>query len=217
MKVKIYFILGVFILLSVSCSKSDKEDMRFYSVDEELALPANLKEIANDSNNTNPAYDSIVDNLVDGELVSTGIFSVSINESKKSKIEFEIIDLHRFNTNLPDSLDSLVIRAIPVNADILDISNHNYATAFDKGDEISPKVNYTSDTTVLASFLDIGNFKGQSDKYLAFRFKEDLADEEFKYGWFKISCSQNNEILKIHSFAYSDKLGYAISAGLGEN
>jgi len=216
MKEKFYLIVSLMLFISVSCNKSSTDDIKFYHLDEELILPPNLDEIINDTNNTNPAYDSLINNLVDGEIISTGIYSVDINGMGNSKIQFEIVDLHTFNTSLPDELDSLVIRVIPINASILDISNHNYPTAFDKGDKISTNVNYTTETSVLASFLDIGNFKGKENKYLAFRFKEEEADEKFKYGWFKISCSQSNDTIKIHKYAYSNRLGESINAGFGE-
>jgi len=56
-----------------------------------------------------------------------------------------------------------------------------------------------------------GDWKDVNNKFIGIRFR--LTDQEYYYGWIRISFDQSNEQFIIHDFAYCTKLNLGIKAG----
>ena len=129
-------------------------------------------------------------------------------------IGFEIINLNNYNPNgLPESFDSLAARAIPKSVEILDNSTFGYPNALDLDEQIDKDGNWSNRISVLGTFMNAGQFQGQGEKYLGIRF---LINDNNKYGWIKIYCSQHNDTLRILEYAYNNILDSQIKAGQKE-
>lgn len=145
-----------------------------------------------------------------GKIISTGEITFDLNNDGINDIAFEIIDLHYYNGNMPDSLDSLAVRAIALNLDLLDNSTYGYADALNKDVLIDASGNWTTSTVVLGTFAGAGQFNGQGEKYLAFRFKNET---DYNYGWVKLYCSTHNDTLRVISAGYNETANIEIMAG----
>lgn len=75
---------------------------------------------------------------------------------------------------------------------------------------ISEDGNWSNRDCVLGTLMNAGQFQGQEEKYLGIRF---LKDDNFKYGWIKIYCSEHNDTLRIIEYAYTDIINSKIKAG----
>jgi hypothetical protein len=93
---------------------------------------------------------------------------------------------------------------------LLDNSTFGYADALEKGELINSEGNWVNQTVVLGTFLNAGQFQGQGERYLAFRFN---GEGGFQYGWIRLECSQHNDTLKIYDFAYKNNIEPEILAG----
>lgn len=208
-------------LLSVlisSCKKSDNSstsDNIFYSkVNKQLVLIRDVKTLQNSDDEISNHIDSIINGWINTEVISTGIKSIDLNNDGKNDLNFEIIDLNKFNPKkLPESFDSLAARVEPVSIQILDNSTFGYPDALDVNDTISGDGSWSDRTSVLGTFANAGQFQGKGEKYLGFRFNE---EGKFNYGWIKIYCSEHNDTIKIIDYAYNKVNGSIIKAGQKE-
>ncbi len=158
--------------------------------------------------------DSILNGLIDAEFVSTGQKKFDLDDDKIADIGFEIIDLNPFNpSGLPDSFNSLAARVIPITIQILDNSTYGYSDTLSLNDQISEDGNWADRTGVWGTFMNAGQFQGNGEKYLGFRFEQ---ENDFNYGWIKIYCSQHNDTLRIIEYAFNNIPGSIINGGQKE-
>ncbi len=210
--IKISLALLMVLLIGVSCKKAaDKPNIIYRSIDKNIVLITDVNALQQSNDEISNHVDSILTGLINAEFISTGQKDFDLDEDLVSDIGFEIIDLNKYNPGgLPESFDSLAARVVPLSVEILDNSTHEYPDALDMGETISENNNWTNKTCVLGTFMNAGQFQGQGEKYLGFRF---VKDSDFKYGWIKIYCSQHNDTLRILDFAYNNKLNSQINAG----
>jgi len=216
--IKIFLSLIIMILLFISCKKTDndsnKYDISYQSINKEYVLIRDVQVLKESDDEISNHVDSILSGLIDEEFISTGHKGFNLNDDLTEDIAFEIIDLNKYNPNgLPSSFDSLAARAIPIDTEILDNSTYGYPDALELNDLISGEGNWSDKTSVLGTFLYAGQFQGNGDKYLGFRFSN---SEDFNYGWIKLYCSQHNDTLRIIEYAYNRITGSNINAGQKE-
>lgn len=210
-----FFVAGLMALGIVSCKKKDSpsaaDDIAYSSVNKEYVLIRDVDKLRTSDDEVSKRVDSILSGLIDEEFVSTGTKSFDLNNDGSPDLNFEIIDLHKFNENdLPESFDSLAARVIPLSVQVLDNSTYRYADALSMDERISESGNWSNETNVLGTFMNAGKFQGKGEKYLGFRFPN--ADAH-SYGWIKLYCSQHSDTLRIIEYAYNKKAGKSIKAG----
>ncbi len=208
-------LLSVIVLLLTGCEKSDDQSrIVYHSVDKEYVFIRDLQTLLNSDDDISNYIDSIINGLIDAEFISTGKKKFDLDNDMNFDIAFEIIDLNLFNPNgLPESFDTLAARVVPLSVEILDNSTFGYPDALDVGDEIFREGHWSKNSGVLGTFGNAGLFQGQGEKYLGIRF---IKDDDFKYGWIKIYCSQHSDTLRIIEYAYNDIINSPIIAGQKE-
>lgn len=215
---KSILLLSIMLVVIISCEKSDnasKTDSIIYqSVNKEFILIRDVQTLQANNDEISIHVDSILLGLINTEFVSTGQKDFDLDADLISDIGFEIIDLNKYNPNgLPESFDSLAARVVPVSVEILDNLTYGYPDALDLDIQISEEGNWSKRTSVLGTFMNGGQFQGNGEKYLGFRFPR---ENSFKYGWIKIYCSQHNDTLRIIDYAYNDIENSQIKAGQKE-
>jgi len=197
-----------------SCSKKAEDTNKsivYQSINKEYVVIRDVSVLMESNDEISRHIDSILSGTLGSEIISTGQKLFDLNADKIDDIGFEIIDLNQFNPGgLPQSLDSLAARAIPLTVEILDNSMHQYPDALLVNDKISESGNWTNGTAVLGTFMNAGQFQGKGERYLGFRFP---AENSHKYGWIRIYCSQHNDTLRIVDYAYNNVLNSPILAG----
>jgi hypothetical protein len=177
-------------------------------------MPASLKSISGKTDKISMHVDSIISGLINADLISSGNILFDLNADNHSDLSFEIISLNNYNIHaLPDSLDSLAVRVTPLSLQILDNSTHGYPDALDDNYVINSSGNWSTQTSVLGTFLGAGQFKGKGEKYLGIRLVE---DNSFLYGWIKLYCGQHNDTLRVIDYAYNKNHDVQITAGQKE-
>lgn len=204
----------VFLIIS-SCDKVENNSkIVYHAINKEYVLIRDVDFLQENNDEVSNHVDSILIGLIDTEFISTGQKKFDLDADLLFDIGFEIIDLNQFNPeSLPKSFDSLAARVIPLTVEILDNSTFGYPNALDFGEQISKNGNWSNKTSVLGTFMNAGQFQGQGEKYLGIRF---LKEDDFKFGWIKIYCSQHNDTLRIIEYAYNDFLNSDILAGQKE-
>lgn len=61
---------------------------------------------------------------------------------------------------MPAYLDTLAARVIPMNVQIRDNSTYGYCDALNQDDNINESGNWVSNTCVLGTFMNAGQFQG---------------------------------------------------------
>ncbi len=216
--IKTSALLGTLVFMFFSCDNSDtpssKDKIIYQPVNKEFVLIRDVQALQASDDEISMHIDSILNGQINTGFISTGQKDFNLDADTIMDIGFEIIDLNQFNPQgLPESFDSLSARVIPVSVEILDNSTHGYPDALNLDDVIASNGNWTARTSVLGTFMNAGQFQGQGEKYLGFRF---LTGSDFKYGWIKIYCSQHNDNLRILEYAYNDNLNSKIKAGQKE-
>lgn len=196
------FKLSILIILFVfAACKGDNKSIAHRNINSEIIL--NRQQF--DTTNANSIPQPIL-----GELIGTGEIAFDISGDGSDDIAFEIIDLHYYNGTMPDSLDSLAVRARGITVEILDNSTYGYADAIQKDATINATGNWTNSKVVLGTFAGAGQFNGQGEKYLGIRL---IGANEIYYGWVKLYCSTHNDTLKVISIGYNESAGDDIFAG----
>jgi hypothetical protein len=210
--IKISLLLFLVFSVIVSCEKTDNnKSIVYHSIDKEYVLIRDVQTLQGNNDEISNHVDSILTGLINTEFISTGQKDFDLDGDVISDIGFEIIDLNKFNPNgLPESFDSLAARVIPISVEILDNSTYGYPDALGLDEQISNDGNWSKSVSVIGTFTNAGQFKGQGDRYLGIRFPK---DNNFKYGWIKINCSQHNDTLRIIDYAYNDIINSQIKAG----
>jgi hypothetical protein len=207
------FVFCFSILIFIGCNNSDDNDKNivYQTINKEYVLIKNVQTLLASDDEISNHVDSILNGLIDSEFISTGQKSFDLNSDAQIDVGFEIIDLHNFNPNgLPESFDSLAARVIPIRVEILDNSTYGYPDALNFDDQISENGNWTNSTSVLGTFMNAGQFQGNGEKYLGIRLSN---ENNYKYGWIKVYCSQHNDTLRIIDYAYNNIIGSEIKAG----
>lgn len=213
--IKISLLFFIVFSVIVSCEKTDyKSSIVYHSIDKEYVLIRDVETLQGNDDEISNYVDSILTGLINSEFISTGQKLFDLDADNISDIGFEIVDLNKFNPNgLPESFDSLAAVAIPMSVEILDNSTYGYPDALNLEELISEDGNWSKRDCVLGTFMNAGQFQGQGEKYLGIRF---LRDDNFKYGWIKIYCSEHNDTLRIIEYAYNDIINSKIKAGQKE-
>lgn len=221
MKITLLFILGFsLLLLNISCKKEKIEEENksskivYKSVNKEFVLIRDVDSLQSSDDEISNHIDSIINGLINAEFISTGMKSFDLNGDSLSDINFEIINLNEFNQNsLPESFDSLAARVQPLSLQILDNSTYGYPDALDINTVVSESGYWSSNVSVLGTFMNAGQFQGKVEKYLGIRLNN---GNNFDYGWIKLYCSQHNDTLRIIEYAYNQNTGSFIKAGQKE-
>lgn len=215
----IRYFATIFILssiLSFSCDRVGNEDKDIFykSCNSKVVMLSDVNEMRIQDNPYSRHIDSILSGLINTDLISTGLIRFDFNGDDISDIAFEIINLQEFNNNsIPVELDTLALRAHPLNVQILDNSTYGYADALDSNVLVNADGNWTDNIVVLGTLAGGGQFNGNGEKYLGFRlFENDLT----KYGWIKIFCSAHNDTLKVIDFGYNNISNSQIMTGQQE-
>lgn len=216
--IKTSLILCAFSLGLFSCKKTDtnseKDSIIYRSVNKEYVLIRDVQTLQGSDDEISNHIDSILNGQINSEFVSTGHKDFDLDANNDYDIGFEIIDLNVYNPNgLPESFDSLAARVIPKSVEILDNSTYGYPDALDLHEQIDKDGNWSNSIGVLGTFMNAGQFQGRGEKYLGIRF---LINDNYKFGWIKIYCSQHNDTLRIIEYAYNDILDSHIKTGQKE-
>ncbi len=208
-------LFSLLIALIFSCERTANDDKIIYqTVNQEYVIIRDLQVLQQSTDEISLHVDSILNGWINTEFISTGQKNFELDGNDIPDISFEIIDLNKFNPDgLPESLDTLAARVIPMNAQILDNSTYGYPDALNVDDPILEQGNWSSRISVLGTFMGGGHFQGEGEKFLGIRLP---GDNDYKYGWIRIYCSQHNDTLRIIDYAYNEVEGSRILAGEGE-
>jgi len=155
--------------------------------------------------------DTIVYHHLNKQLVSVGSIEFDFDQQHEPDFIFEIINLNESNPGgLPNGFDTLAIRVIPINGEVLDLSTYHYPAALEVDYPVISSQYWSNERGVLATFGEAGSFKGKKDKFLAVRL---IKNDKFQYGWIKLSCSQHNDTLQLIDFAYNKTFDKLIKTG----
>lgn len=217
MKKTFWLFLMIPIIGISSCDKSDDKSnnsIYFASINKQFVFTRIVDSIAVKSDEVSLHLDSIISGKINSQVISTGFKSFDLTGDKIFDLSFEIIDLGKYNINkLPVSFDTLAVRVVPLNIQILDNSTYHYADGLNINYEINNSGNWTNETCVLGTFANAGQFNGKGEKYLGIRI---IKDKSFMYGWIKLYCSAHNDTLRIIEYAYNQQLGKEIKTGQKE-
>ena len=214
---KFTFLFLSAVIILTGCKQNDIDNSNtilYKSINKEYVLTQDKNELQNKNDEISLYIDSIIDGTIQSNFITTGQRSFDLNGDQNPDISFEILDLRPFNPNgIPDHFDTLAARALPVTVQIRDNSTFGYCDALNTNDTINHEGNWRSQLCVLGTFANAGQFQGQGEKYLAFRFND---SNGFKYGWIRIYCSQHNDTLRIIDYAYNTEVNSNIKAGQTE-
>lgn len=197
-----------------SCDKSknnNADDIIYRSVNKNYIMRPDMPSMNANDSIIAQHIDSILNGLIETELVSTGFIRFDLDGDELSDFAFEIVDLQPLNNyQLPEEYDSLAVSAHPIGGSILDNSTYKYADALDSDQLITNAGNWTNEYVVLGTFMNAGQFNGKGEKYLAIRLQ---GTNDYKYGWMKIYISEHNDTLRVIEYAYNKIEGSQIRAG----
>lgn len=133
-------------------------------------------------------------------IYGIGTLSFDINNDSNYDFTFDIISL---------TTNTLAARVVPNGlSSILDNSTYGYPDTLNYGD---PVVGYFhSNTGVLGTFNNAGQFNGAGEKYLGVKIN---GSGNNYFGWIKLYCSLNRDTLLILSCGYNTTANYSIFAG----
>lgn len=203
------------VFLVVACTKKNgaEEQIVYQDLNTEIVLPTNKTDLQNSTNPGAMYADSILAGYIQATYVTTGLWPHDLNGDGIPDVSFDIVDLNTFNPQgIPQSFDTLAARIHPLQAtEILDNSTYGYPDAMDADTEVGPNHYWNDrDNFVLGTFLTAGNFKGAGDKYLGFRFPD---GNNYHYGWIKLYVSNQNDTLRLYSYAWHKEANTPILTG----
>ena len=172
----------------------------YKNIDREYIFLTSIDSIMASNDPISNHIDSILSGDINSSIVSTGRLYMDIDQNEVTDLYFEIIDLNLFNPNaLPANFDSLAVRAISPTIEFLDNSTFNYPDACDQHTIIDSNSSWSSNSVVLGTFANAGQFNGKGQKYLGIRIPD---GNNYKYGWIRLKCSQHNDTLTIYDYAF---------------
>lgn len=217
MKLKYIFIL--LFIINQSCNKPNTQidaNIKTGNLNYEIAISTDVEKIRMSTDDFSLHIDSILSGFINSQLLSTGEISFDLNNDLEDDIGFEIIDLLLFNgSDFPEHLDSLAVRVISHDIEIMDNSTFGYADALEEQSSINVDATWSGNrnSLVLGTFANSGNFNGKGWRYLGFRIKNGTG---YNYGWINLYVSDTNDTIKINEFAYNEILNGRINAGQSE-
>jgi len=175
-------------------------NIHYKEINKEHIFKSNIDSIQASNDPISNHIDSILSGHINTSIVSTGELHLDIDQNEVTDLYFEIIDLNLFNPNdLPTGFDSLAARAVSPTIEFLDNSTWHYADALDVNYIIDSNSHWSSNSIILGTFVNAGQFNGKGEKYLGFRIIE---GNDYKYGWIRLKCSQHNDTLIIYDYAF---------------
>lgn len=211
MKFYLQSFTGIFSALFIFSSCEKDPMIKHEKVNEEYVLTRDVNELQQKDDPISNHAKAIINGEIDAQYINSGPIGLDIDQDENPDINFEIINLVELNgSDYPDTLVELAIKATPIGISLLDNSTYGYADALSRGIEINEEGNWTDDYVMLATIASGGQFRGESNKYLAFKMPN---DNGASYGWVEISCSQSNDTLSISGFAYESVKNQPIEAG----
>lgn len=187
-------------------AKANKDDgscrynIFYKNIDSQYIFPTNVDSIKSSNDPISNHIDSILSGDINTSIVSTGKLYLDIDQNEVTDLYFEIIDLNLFNPNaLPANFDSLAVRANSPTIEFLDNSTFKYADACSENSVIDSNSSWSSNSVVLGTFANAGQFNGRGIKYLGIRIPNGT---NYKYGWIKIKCSVDNDSLTVYNYAF---------------
>lgn len=210
---KLIWVIPFIILACIACDKKSKNNIYYKQVNKEYVLKTNVQDLQQSNDAISNHVDSILSGLLNVSVVGTGSLGLDLTNDDDIDIGFEIIDLVSLNGGyLPDSLDSLAARVLPMGSQILDNSTFGYCDALQANAVIDANAGTWGDRSsfVLGTFANAGLFNGQGERYLAFRF---LDANDYNYGWIKLYLSAQNDTLRIIEYAWNQTSNQEILAG----
>lgn len=210
------FSISLFTILFISCddASNSSDSFKYGAINKEYVIITDVETLQNSGDEISIYIDSIFSGLINSEIISTGLKSFDLNDDNQADIRFEIIDLNTFNSGqLPAYLDSMAARVHPVTIQILDNSTYGYPDALQMNDEIIKEGHWSSNISVLGTFMNAGQFQGKGERFLGFRLP---IEENYHYGWIRIYCSEHNDTLRILDYAYNELADKLIFAGQKE-
>ncbi len=197
-----------------SCKTDESNFIVHKTLNKQYVLIQVRNQLQSSDDEVSVYIDSIIDGFIQANFISTGQRIFDLLGDTLPDIGFEIIDLRPLNPNgFPAQFDTLAARVLPMSVQIRDNSTFGYCDALNKNESIDENGNWSSQTCVLGTFMNVGQFQGQGEEYLAFRFNENSA---YKYGWIRIYCSQHNDTLKIIDYGYNTRDNSRILSGQTE-
>jgi len=188
-----------------------KYEIYYKEINKENVFLTDLNAIQTSNDPISNHIDSILSGQINTSVISTGELYLDLDQNEIADLYFEIIDLNLFNiNNLPTSFDSLAARAMSTSIEFLDNSTWHYADALNENDVINSSAHWSSNSVVLGTFANSGQFNGKGQKYLGFRIPD---GSNYKYGWIKLKCSEHNDTLIIYDYAYNIIPNIQICAG----
>lgn len=215
-QIRIGLLLFILLFINISCEKksNDQADISYHVVDKEFVLIRDVQTLQESNDEISNYVDSILLGLINAEFISTGEKEFDLDADQIPDIGFDIIDLNLYNPNgLPESFDSLAARVLPISLEILDNTTYGYPDALLMDDLISKNGYWSKNNGVLGTFVNAGQFQGKGERYLGIRLP---IENDFKYGWIKINCSQHSDTLRIIDYAYNNIVNSKIKAGQKE-
>lgn len=148
----------------------------------------------------NVSQSQIISYAINQTLAGPGQLSLDINNDASNDYTFDILTL---------SPGVYAARVLPIGiSKILDNSTFGYPDTLNLNDSV---VGYFhSNTGVLGTFTNAGQFKGAGNKYLG--IKINVGGSNY-LGWIKLNCNLNRDTLKIISCGYNTVDSAPILAG----
>jgi hypothetical protein len=214
---KLIWVLPLLILGCIACDKKAKDDIYYKQLNKEYIVKTNVQDLQQSNDAISKRIDSVLNGLIADTIVGTGFLGLDLTNDDGIDIGFEIIDLVSLNGgHLPDSLDSLAVRVLPMGAEIIDNSTYGYCDALTTNEVISSYNNwYAKNSFVLGTFAGAGQFNGKGERYLAFRIihTQFVDSNSYRYGWIKLYVSEHNDTLRVMEYALNRTEDREILAG----
>jgi hypothetical protein len=187
----VYVILSVLLIIAVSCNKD---------LGETPPPPPQPAVVY---------FQEINRMITSSDIIET--IELDLNNSGTTNLTFQIVNLNEFN-NPPLQSDSLAVIVSTSGVQILDNSNFGYADALNSNFVLNSTLNWRlSNSFVLGTLANGGNFAGQGPKYLGFRVYNSTTDHY--YGWVLLECSQARDTLTVVSCGMNEALNKPIQTG----
>ncbi len=186
---KLLFV-SIFLFAIVACNKEEEKNQD------------------SDPQLTTQVYYQEIDDVILREDITKRI-EIDLNDDREIDIAFELINLNDYD-QAQHLTDSLAARVITPNVAVLDNSTWGYADALDKDFLLTASMQWGTRENFVLGTNPAGEFNGKGIKYLGFRMKN---GNSFYYGWVKLECSQDRDVLHIISCGISEQANHLIQTG----
>lgn len=178
------------ILLFVACNKDEKKT-----------------ETVGQENTAKVYFQEINDTITESDI--SKIIEIDLNDDREVDVAFEIVNLNNYDQSQHLN-DSLAARVINLNIELMDESNYGYPNAIDNGILLTESMSWNNTEKSVLGTNPTAHFQGKGEKYLGFRL---VAGNKYYYGWVKLECSENRDVLRIISCGISEEINKSIYTG----